>query len=573
MSWFPLTPQKQKIEELTPFSVTDIESMKWTEFLTIGIYDGKNFTHFEDWDMYFDFIFSQNNTEYFAHFGGKFDFLFILKEVLPRKNIKIVSIIPRGSSILILKIQRKNKVISFHDSSALLPFALKTLTKNFDVENKKQEWDHSKTKGVTPELLDYLKDDCIGLHQVLTKFYTSKMVSGSKQAKTIASQAQKIMQLYIDKPIASLTNKDALARESYCGGRTEIFKPIFKKGKIYNYDVNSLYPYIMATHKMPGRKLYKTFEFKENSLGFWRCKVKAPENLYIPLLPKKIDGKLIYPLGNFEGVYSTNQINYARKLGYDIEITEGEVFEDLGLIFKNFILKLWKVRQNSEKNSVDNFIAKIIMNSSYGRFAISPEKEEIVIDDGGDGITPFRNYIETSDGTYRLGLKDKNLEIFSNCAIASQITGDASIYMHKLYLKCDLYYTDTDSIYTTTKLETSNELGGLKLEGVWDSAVFLLPKTYLTKSKTEKIVHMKGFDKKKIQGFDYEDFINCLNGEKTLKIDIEPKFASLKQAIKNKKVVTMTKASSKQIKSFYDKREIIKVKGKYDTKPLNLKEF
>ena len=65
-----------------------------------------------------------------------------------KMHYEIIEIIPRGSSLLMMKVKdNKNRVHVFKDSSALLPFSLKSLTKAFDVEVKKGEWDHKKTKG------------------------------------------------------------------------------------------------------------------------------------------------------------------------------------------------------------------------------------------------------------------------------------------------------------------------------------------------------------------------------------------------------------------------------------------
>ena len=86
-------------------------------------------------------------------------------------------------------------------------------------------------------------------------------------------------------------------------------------------------------------------------------------------------------------------------------------------------------------------------------------------------------------------------------------------------------------------------------------------------------IKMKGFDSKKIQDFTYQDFKNALEGDiSRLKIINAPKFATLKQAVAQKKLVAMTKASTKQLKSKYDKRIIFKKSNELFTKPITLKE-
>jgi len=191
------------------------------------------------------------------------------------------------------------------------------------------------------------------------------------------------------------------------------------------------------------------------------------------------------------------------------------------------------------------------------------------------GVKEFREIKLDNEKTIMLYKKEVELDSFTHVAIASFVTSYARIHMHKIMhpIGVDVFYTDTDSIFTTRPLNTGKELGELKLEGTYDSAVFLLPKTYFALSKQKKKIAMKGFDKKKIQDFTIEDFKNGLEGDlKRFKIENEPKFASLKQALAQNKIVSMTKKNSKQLKSLYNKRTVLKdTQGNFLTKPFVLK--
>jgi hypothetical protein len=82
---------------------------------------------------------------------------------------------------------------------------------------------------------------------------------------------------------------------------------------------------------------------------------------------------------------------------------------------------------------------------------------------------------------------------------------------------------------------------------------------------------MKGFNSEKIKKFDLIDFKNALEGDLSrFRVTSEPKFASIKQALAQKKIVTMTKSSEKKLSALYDKRIIIKNGDSFDTKPINL---
>jgi len=69
----------------------------------------------------------------------------------------------------------------------------------------------------------------------------------------------------------------------------------------------------------------------------------------------------------------------------------------------------------------------------------------------------------------------------------------------------NLYYTDTDSTYfdgpLPDHLVSSTDLGKMKLEGIFDKALFLAPKLYaLENTKNgESIIKIKGLTKESIQ--------------------------------------------------------------------------
>ncbi len=184
--------------EKTKFAVVDIETNNWTEFLVLGHYNNekKTFDHFDSLDAYLEFLESTDQPEnIFAHFGGKFDFLFLIEAVVARQKGAIETIIPRGSSILTFDYVTKSKTYRFRDSSALLPFSLKSICEAFKVEHNKLDWDHSKRKEITPALVKYLKHDCIALAEALESFYSWDLIQRAGPAFTMASQAMRVSEI------------------------------------------------------------------------------------------------------------------------------------------------------------------------------------------------------------------------------------------------------------------------------------------------------------------------------------------------------------------------------------------
>lgn len=566
----PIRSPQKKLK----FGVVDIETKNWTKFIVLGFCDGEKYLEFRSLKKFFNFLEENQEVEtIFAHFGGKFDFLFLLEEVMKHEKYKIESIIPRGSSILSFDVHlRPGRHYIFRDSSALLPFSLKSVTENFGVENKKGEWDHSKTNGYSKELGEYLKSDCLGLFESLEKFYSWPLIEKAGPASTLAGQAIRVLRTYLDDELWGLgSNASDFCRLAYLGGRTEIFRPFCEKGPLYEYDVNSLYPFVMRNNIFPIGGGYFTYDFEKSKLGIYHASISTPPNIHIPVLGVLRDGKFIFPVGHFDGHWTSAELNYAESLGYKIKILKGYVFENSQTLFKDFIDDLYNIRLLSPKNSVADIIAKLLMNSSYGRFGMNLEKENVGFEIKERSIE--YQLLKIGNRNVQLYKEPTTLKTFSHVAIAAFVTSYARIHMHKLFghLGDDLFYTDTDSIFTTRKLEHSSSLGDLKFESEFDSAVFLLPKTYFARGLQKNKIAMKGFDRKKIQNFDFTDFQNALEGDlKRFKIQNDPKFATFKTALAQKKLVTMTKKSEKQLRAVYSKRLIYKKDGQFFTKPISL---
>jgi hypothetical protein len=96
-------------------------------------------------------------------------------------------------------------------------------------------------------------------------------------------------------------------RISYTGGAVDMYIPENKDGeKVYVYDVNSLYPFVMKEFDMPTGKpkqFYGDIRKVDNkAFGFFYCKIVSPDDLKHPILQthvKTANGtRTIAPLGS-----------------------------------------------------------------------------------------------------------------------------------------------------------------------------------------------------------------------------------------------------------------------------------
>jgi hypothetical protein len=152
-------------------------------------------------------------------------------------------------------------------------------------------------------------------------------------------------------------------RDAYVGGRTEVFKLKAKSTdtcKIKYIDVCSLYPTVMFYDKYPvghPTKIQKPEKYDPNWFGLIKCKVLAPKNLYVPVLPTRVklekNEKLVFSLCRsctenrtsscthnadermFTGTWTTVEMNKALEKGYKVtEIYEVWHFESSTEIFR-----------------------------------------------------------------------------------------------------------------------------------------------------------------------------------------------------------------------------------------------
>lgn len=567
------------------FSVFDIESRDWKDFLIGGYYNGVNYETYKDINGLMELMFSTNNYTpiMYAHFGGIFDFLFIIDFLFSQGSnakYKIDGLVCQGRKILKFEITNpKGQCITFIDSSGLFPFGLEKLTHSFDVKHKKLKEDVGNLRKVTKKLLKYLEHDCKGLHECIDIFSKTEYIDEVGLRLTRSGISFAVYKKFLEKSGKKLPrpHKEAsdFARKAYFGGRTEIFKPLYinKKKPLNVYDINSLYPSVMHDYKYPSEFKHWTLSFQPNDFSIYNAVVTAPKDIKIPILAVKHDGKLIFPVGTFEGYFTNIEMNLAIKHGYVInEIINGAVFGDGGYMFKDFVDHFYNLRKKTD-DTVKKIIYKDILNHLYGRLAINPQTESITFD-RPEGDSKVHSVMDYGDYEIRLYSQEKFMHTYSNPVLSCFVTSYARIRLYEFMeqVNFNIYYCDTDSIFTPNKMKDSLELGDMKLEYKLKEACFLLPKTYMgVKENGDLLRKMKGFPQKNLGHIDFKSFVESVSGEIRIpKVITNGGLAGLKTAMKKKEILHVLPDSTKQLRSKYDKRIIVKDKNDFITKPIIL---
>ena len=386
-------------------------------------------------------------------------------------------------------------------------------------------------------------------------------------------------------------------RESYTGGAVDVYIPhnaYLINGNVeyetlYCYDVNGLYPTVMANKSMPigkpvvfeGDITKARCEAHFNPFGYFYAKITSPPYLEHPILQQRIktsEGiRTIAGLGTWFGwIYSEEMYN-AIKFGYQFKILKGYLFNK-GILFNEFINKLYKLRMEYPKGTPMNQSAKLLQNSLYGKFGM---KDIITIMQILENITPedkdninsildiyssnIIDIIDLENHTLLIRKSENNLNYNKiddyyhgsevNVAIASAITAEARIFMSQF--KNDpnfkLYYSDTDSIFTNKPLPESmvgTALGQLKLEYTIKKAVFLAPKVYaLITEDGKEIIKVKGLTNELISKLTFSDLEALLAKDSSKEFTQEKWFKSVikGEITTNDMIYTLKSTSNKRM--------------------------
>lgn len=521
----------------------------------------------------------------FSHNGGKFDLIALYQSLVRDKRLSqkfFARPIMQGSRILILIINSMDKKNNwtFRDSFALLPSSLDYLSKSFKITHPKLPMPTKPYDEAKKEWATYCLTDCYALYDVLKDFNDIIIDIGGCVKSTIASTALATFRLkFQNMPFYTYFEYNEVFRNAYYGGRSEVITLLApeRNGPYYYYDVNSMYPSVMADNIFPISRpqsvRYTNLEQCTGKCGIMECDVYAPEDLLdIPILPYHSEEmkKLIFPLGRWSGFYEFSLIEKAIKYGY--EITPHRIWEFEGEpVFHDFVNTLYDIRMKSE--GAKQYIMKNLLNSAYGKYAERPERHELITDPNAD-ITGLSMVDETFGYMLRTYVRNSPHHL---PAISIRVTALAQLKLYSLieqiqHLGGTIYYMDTDSIMTNVRLPTSMILGDIKLEYDWKRGVFLSQKSYIIDpfEGPPKVV-MKGFTelKKKMNTYEqWEELLLTEDFSKCFEHTVRP--ASLNEIRIRGLSGFVTLHQKRQLASIADKRLI---NPDFSTRPIILNEW
>ena len=489
----------------------DIEAVQWTQPIAVGFFDGREYHEFlkinEECDVIWEFlkfIKKYEGIKVYAHNAAGYDNKFILDSLT--KHDQIVRFVAGLGALIWI-----GPNISFEDSYLLLSRKLSVCCEALGV-SQKLEWRHDETKNpwemqpILGSFSEYLKRDCIALSEVLDSF-TEKLLTnfGITPSSTLALTAIKAFnkRFYPVRKIASNVEFETFIRAATYGGRNEVYK---RYGENINfYDVKRMFMSCYDTPVPVGRMRWRSPNIDKGTLA--EAIVKVPDASIGPL-PYRFNGRLIFPIGEFRGWWDMVELRYAAQLGVDIKLIR-QLECDEKPILKSFCEFVNKLSENSNLDM--GRIWKLFGLRLSGKFGQHRIRTEIkhVKDIKENEYNPMdKNEIYHEVTSSLASFKSPYIKP----AINMRIRAEAKVrHLEKLLEAQDVYYCDTDSVYTTVELPTGNHIGDLKL-------VEFAVRAYFVGSKFYGYVNSSEILKQKTAGYrDYQlteyDFKRVLKGE------------------------------------------------------------
>lgn len=464
----------------------------------------------EDIDSFINYCSLINESSSFYFHNLKFDGEFIIHYLLTHGFVHVnekklgvnqfSTIISDLNVFYCIKVKFKEEVIiSFFDSLKLLNFSVEEVAKAFNLSIKKLEIDYKakREKGhkITDEEKEYLKHDVMIMSLALEKMFEMKITR-----MTIASNAMNFFKDTISKKRFEewfkppLYDKDL--RQAYKGGFTylnEIYRgKEVKEGIVL--DVNSLYPSVMYYSPMPyGEGIYFDGKYVPDKLYNLyiqniTCQFRIKKDM-IPTIQIKNNLSFVpteyLSSSNGESINLT-LTNVDLKLFlehydiYDVSYNWGWKYKSSTKIFKSYI-DYWnelKVKATKEGNKPLRTIAKLMLNSLYGKFAASPE---------GRSKIP---YLDNNIVKYKLSKLEERtayylpISIFITSWARDKTIRSAQAVYHRFI------YADTDSLHLEgtdipeNLLISDTELGKWKIELTFKRGKYLRQKCYIEDAVT-----------------------------------------------------------------------------------------
>lgn len=411
-------------------------------------------------------------------------------------------------TVIFEKQNKKYKKVVFYDSLKKLPFKVSVIAKAFELKDQKLKIDYDKPRPVGYKLDEheehYLMNDCKIVSQALKiqmEKGLTKMTNASDAMhsfKSLMGGDEAFRKVF---PALPLILDDDL-RRAYKGGFTYLNpKHRNRRGlQGITLDVNSLYPWAMYNCLLPyGYPMYFEGEYQEDKnyplyIIRVRCEFRIKPN-HIPCIQLKKNRAFIeteYLSSSNGEIVEMTLTNVDLQLlldhydTFNLEYVNGWKFKGAIGLFKEYIDYWMNIKETT--TGAMRQLAKLMLNSLYGKFATSPIRRQKI---------PFLDPDEIV--RYKLDEPEETEPVYT--AMGAFITAYArNKTIRSAQEVFDRFiYADTDSLhligYDMPELDIHpTKLGAWKDEGHFTDSKYIRAKTYMeTMRKVEKTDNLKNY--------------------------------------------------------------------------------
>ena len=511
----------QKLGLLTMYYTADFETTTDPDDCRVwawgvcSIDSPDDFIYGIDLDEFMDFCEHSKNARLYFH-NLKFDGEFILcwlfangftlvtdkKEITDKSFMTLISDTGLFYAMTIYwKAGKKQRKVTLYDSLKVLPFSVKAVAKAFGLPINKLEIDYHEKRPKGHELtameVKYLNHDVKIMALALKQLFDQDLTAMTTGSNALKNYKETLGRFQFER-VFPTPEHDADIRQSYKGGFTWL-KPEYAGKDIgagIVLDVNSLYPAVMKYCPMPyGEPRYFEGQYKENRLynlyvQMIRCSFELKPGR-VPTIQMKgnlsfVPTEYVSSSAGLEVALCLTSVDLALFLEQyevmNLEYISGWMFKSKVGLFDEYIDK-WtaiKTQATIDGNKAMRTLAKLMLNSLYGKFALSPLVRS--------------RYPVYRDGviSYSLGPQETRSAIY--IPVGTFITSWArNKTIRAAQLLYDRFiYADTDSLHLLgTEIPQQLmiddvELGFWKHETTFSQARFIRAKTYMEYGKDPK---------------------------------------------------------------------------------------
>lgn len=367
---------------------------------------------------------------------------------------------------------------------------------------------------LTDETRAYNALECVLLEQLMTDFravcwelgYVPKKWQGPGYLASSMLERHRVPKRE-DIPILKNNHFRELAQAAYYGGRFETTASGPVHGPVWQYDINSAYPYIIRMLPCLIHGSWRRVRERPDTGSLWFGEVHfnhdAPRYLYnLPFRLK--NGNIQYPKEG-TGVYWNCELEAAERGGTSVQLIDGWLYEPhCECRWFDFIDGVYSLRKRIGKGT-KGYVLKLALNSLYGKIAQSI------------GYAPWANPVW-----------------------AGLITAGCRAMLIDAYTQApdECYMLATDGIFMGTKLDLP--LGGQL--GEWeethhpDGMFIVQPGIYFLneEAKTRGVEHGRIQDMRPVFEEQFTKFIGSNGTDHTVSVPVD-NFITARQAIARRK--------------------------------------